>query len=156
MNAVKKLTENDLNPFDNQGDNSTYNDVADSEYPKQRSRLKKAIEWMQKNVDDNWNHEDAIKPSYQSLIMADHFVSNLFLTKEHADIIEPDGDAAVVLKWIKGNKSVLLTVDGLALYLSYEEEGASPIFVNNIQFFDKTDSIPSEILEYIPNRSVNA
>lgn len=154
--SLARKTDQDWNPIERNQGSSTYNEFSDNDYPEQRKRLLNALGYL-KSLEDNWNGYDATKPSPQAIAMAEHFVTYLFLTKEHADFIEPNGDGGLILKWLRGDMRILLTIDGTALHLSYEEGSNEPIFIENIRFFDASNKIlPKEILQHIPNRAANA
>lgn len=137
-------------------DASTYNEVSENDFPAQRRRLLEALSYLEK-LEDNWNGHTALKPTAQSISMAKHFVIYLFLNKQHADFIEPDGDGGIILKWQSGGKRIFITIDGFELHMSYQENGEEPIFIDNVKFFDTSNKIlPTKIVEYIPNYSANA
>lgn len=146
----------EISPFSSDISDATYNEVSDNEFPMQRRRLLEALKYLEK-LTDNWNGVEAISPTRQSISMAEHFVSYLFLTKLHADFIEPDGDGGIILKWEKEDLSIFLNIDGTAMHLSREERDCVAVYVDDEPFFDLTNKIlPNKILQYIPNRRMDS
>jgi len=132
---------------------ASYNEVPAENYPKQKWRLLEALDIIEK-LDDDWNAYGAIKPSAQSITMTRHFINRMVLNKEFAHEIEPDGDAAIILKWKSKDRNIALTIDGLYLHLMFQESDKQPIFIHDVQFFDIENKIlPAKILKYIPARS---
>lgn len=153
MTALQYL---DYEIKENIQDASTYNEVSENDFPAQRRRLLEALSYLEK-LEDNWNGHDAVKPTSQAISMAKHFVTYLFLSKQHADFIEPDGDGGIILKWQSENTRIFITIDGFELHMSYQANGEKPIFIDNVKFFDTSNKIlPTKVVGYIPNYSTNA
>ncbi|MCK5374500.1 MAG: hypothetical protein KAJ40_04385 [Alphaproteobacteria bacterium] len=151
MTAVKKIDQSQS--FNS---HSTFNNVPNSVFPEQKWLLLDALSYLEK-LQDNWNGVDAKKPTAQSIFMAKHFVKFLLLTKAHADFVRPDADGGLILEWKREDTRTLLTIDGAALHLSYENNGSTPIFVDDIPFFSIDNNIlPAKILNYVPNCLLNA
>ncbi len=148
-------TQRELNKESSFIGSATFN-IAPELRPGQRKELLEAIEYLKKYVEDDWNGHSAIKPTSSTFKMAEYFTKKLPSLKKQADRIEPDGDGGILLEWNSNNERVLLTIDGTDLHLSYDKNSNPPIFIDNEQFFDEKDSIPEEILQYIPKKPSNA
>jgi len=120
--------------------------------PKERVELLAALSFLEK-LEDNWNGHTAKAPSARSVEMAKHFVTCLPLNRSHANKVEPDGDAGVCFTWRSASERVILTIDGAMAYLSHEKDQNSPVFINDVLFFDGADTmLPSEVIERIPSQ----
>lgn len=143
--ALKELE--DIEVFDS---HSTFNTISENDYPAQRRRLLDALSYLER-LEDDWTGRGAKKPTTSAISMAKHFVESLFLNKQHADYIEPDGDGGIIFKWQSEAGRILLNIDGTMMNMAVHLTDRAPFFIDDIKFFDPGEKIlPEEILEHIP------
>ena len=140
-----------LSKISNESDMRTFNIARDNDIPRQRGKLLDALTFLRKHDWQDYKHE---KPSEQAISMSEHFVSRFILNKKHADYIQPDGDGAIKFVWEEEEYRTIVTIDGTYLHLSSKRDTGEVTFLNDIAFLNKKRSfIPTEILEYLPNRN---
>lgn len=132
----------------------TYDQPFYDEFPPQRRKLLEALGYL-KSLED-WDEALGIRPKAAALTMTEHFISSLFLTKQHADYIQPDGEGGLALFWTSDSCELILTIDGANMHLSVDNKEGEVTFIEDIQFFGVTDPLPEEILQHIPRVNIYA
>ncbi len=150
--TAQEFTENQVQYFDP----ATFDNIPAEIYPKQKFRLLDALEYIEGTLSNDWNGHSAIAPSIQAIKMTKYFIENLPFNKNHAAFIEPDGDGGVILKWDNLQEKLLVMFDGFYVHMSYKKEGEPHIFIDDIPFFITSNTLPVQILKYIPKRTPNA
>ena len=121
--------------------------------PKDRELAIQSIQLLL-TLEEGWNGYSAPKASKATVAAACALVEILPLNTLAPNSVSIDESGDVVLVWKTGATRLIVTVEYMTLYASYENGDEAPKFFSPI-IFDE-NAIPEDILNLIPLRARNA